>query len=1104
MIDIKTTQLYKKITSKENIFTAIYSVESYIFERQLLDEEDITLLNALVDRYNDKIICEVIERCEKKLEDILCNKDSLFNVSVYFKFKKIDRNDQGEFVAKSRPIHSADLISQICIVCMLNILMFEDSPEKGRQLSEISNMLPSYFYGNIPSTDIDNLFIPWIKKYKEYTQDVIEGFHNYKENKRYKYEITLDIQNFFPSINPNIIYKLIKNSFAHLYPESELDCLDQVLFKLLYFKLSIDPEDYYEYYGKVVNEEKYDEFIGNADFYTLGIPQGLPQSYFFGNLCMIQVDSFIKREIEGEFFYYVDDSTIFSNTDFSNPQTFRICINNINKYLEEYCKKDKETPYIACQKFNSYLNYLIRIHEEEKSTCEDITTKDDEWGGIFFIAKQASVISHDLFSSIDDSDDYTLKEKVEALLNEINQEIIRLKKHENESATKYKNRIKLLIRYKKFYSFRLLLLKLHESKGDNLYDGMDDNEEKDYNTRYCDILKNEDPKILNECKELVEEDIFWAESLLMIKNLKSNKKKQKELTNNIIAFERKLFGEKLKSLYYKKYINGLKLELSLINDVYKSLSSKIKIYFPDYRSINTSYLKTEIDSYLNKYIVSSNALNAVNEILNIKGSYNNFVFKYSVSYQRRFLNTLFSHLFSVPISDEGNIIKINGQSIRYFELRILVLLRNSRFHLETFKEKIHHIITDIDNNGYQKIDLTLLDVLPIFRKHVAEPKDIDRLILLHKYVNSLWKNGSKFLYFYTLHNEEHSVELIKLVTKLMRAINFLTLKQSDYFILFSACYLHDISMVIYPDIYQFIPDKKKSEQIYTIFKERLKKIDNYQDIKYRDEIKKFIVDNYQDVNNFFETKIREEHAKLSANFIIKKNKEIDSILIGPEKKYIAEVSESHGYNTYDIYGLKSTAKSDIINLKYLMILLRLADLMDMVKDRVSINILKQNIKYMPSESKFHWISHLVTDKCEIKSNYYHNPSNVNKYCQNGSVVEEFIVELTLNMKRLQNVNTINRCSYMSCQLDKTNQKLEIEIHEDSTKQEFENCSNCYFLCKWMRVKNQYLFDELYDLQRYLNRNINNLFKSKIKVVLNYEDLNSISAEYIDIVRNRIS
>ena len=37
------------------------------------------------------------------------------------------------------------------------------------------------------------------------------------------------------------------------------------------------------------------------------------------------------------------------------------------------------------------------------------------------------------------------------------------------------------------------------------------------------------------------------------------------------------------------------------------------------------------------------------------------------------------------------------------------------------------------------------------------------MIQIHRFTNEIWKNGSKFLYFYTLHNEEHAIALIKAI-----------------------------------------------------------------------------------------------------------------------------------------------------------------------------------------------------------------------------------------------------------------------------------------------------------------------------------------------------
>ena len=81
---------------------------------------------------------------------------------------------------------------------------------------------------------------------------------------------------------------------------------------------------------------------------------------------------------------------------------------------------------------------------------------------------------------------------------------------------------------------------------------------------------------------------------------------------------------------------------------------------------------------------------------------------------------------------------------------------------------------------------------------------------------------------------------------------------------------------------------------------------------------------------------------------------------------VARVSKSHGADVHEIYGPKSTAKDDVVSLKYLMLLIRLADLQDVANDRVNYYLLRQNIKNLSLTSRYHWISHLITDKIELE------------------------------------------------------------------------------------------------------------------------------------------
>jgi len=88
----------------------------------------------------------------------------------------------------------------------------------------------------------------------------------------------------------------------------------------------------------------------------------------------------------------------------------------------------------------------------------------------------------------------------------------------------------------------------------------------------------------------------------------------------------------------------------------------------------------------------------------------------------------------------------------------------------------------------------------LFRVQVKRPEWVDDLIITHRLIKGLWYNGSKFLNSYTVHNEEHAVTLINKLLEVINWIDYFALKDVDYYILFLACYLHDISMVIHPDL----------------------------------------------------------------------------------------------------------------------------------------------------------------------------------------------------------------------------------------------------------------------------------------------------------------
>lgn len=231
--------------------------------------------------------------------------------------------------------------------------------------------------------------------------------------------------------------------------------------------------------------------------------------------------------------------------------------------------------------------------------------------------------------------------------------------------------------------------------------------------------------------------------------------------------------------------------------------------------------------------------------------------------------------------------------------------------------------------------------------------------------------------------------------------------------------------------------------------------------------------------------------KICALFI-KQYKEINFIQESL-RQLVADVSESHGFDAKDVYGLRSKAKSDCIGLKYIMILLRLADCLDMTKDRMSLNILKHNINNMPQVSKFHWISHMAIDRCNLRSSYSINSGEMSdgrkSLLHRKRIKETIIVDIDVNAKQNTRVKNDSPCigwkRVLKKDIEEKKEKNSIilEIGPESG-----GCSEkehkCHFLCKWMEVKNRYLFKELAELQKYLGRN-DSIFDTKFEIHINY-------------------
>lgn len=188
--------------------------------------------------------------------------------------------------------------------------------------------------------------------------------------------------------------------------------------------------------------------------------------------------------------------------------------------------------------------------------------------------------------------------------------------------------------------------------------------------------------------------------------------------------------------------------------------------------------------YKDKNLLKSNM--AINN--NKNDTFNLYGIKDEMIDYKEYLNNFFMDFFEC---EESIIVNKKGRTLKFWEYRILSSLHNKMFNrddffdlLEDITENYEYLCHEVDTN-FEKIRAIVDDNLGI-------SKDKDVIMCLHYYVHCVWKNGSKDLTFFTLHNQEHSIELIQNYMKLSpKLLNRFSLDKDEKFILFSACYLHD-------------------------------------------------------------------------------------------------------------------------------------------------------------------------------------------------------------------------------------------------------------------------------------------------------------------------
>ena len=1074
----------ERLFSKQNIYLALYSVESYISNRELLDKEDKEELSRLKDKFNEENIEKWIWEIQERLHQLIDGINYL-HAKVFFKPKKYDKeSDKIVF----RPLHSSSLLDQMTVVAMLNILIYDFDTDDKIVMSNFSRLIPHNFYGNRVAYEPEKLFKPWQEQYKEYTSKANDYYRKFHENGEYKWEVNLDLENFFPSINPVCLYNYIAQQIPVEYSEEDKKMLCKILEKLVFVEIDkLNKEDLKIYLG----EKEY----RNCRF-AIGLPQGLPQSYFLANLLMVQVEKFYKNIFPGEMVFYVDDSAVFTN-EIIDIEDFEQKIKTVNETITTWMDElyEQKNQFISPELLEFVDEkielYGISIHPPgDKSTISNIA--DSKKGEVYIhcIGRETSKTAFDINTSFSDEESRILFFFLESILKAVKKELeqIDLELKEEQLIAddkKYKESYrKKLVRYKKFFKYRYKDLQYRQKS-----DTQSLQEELLNDLKFLDENGDRRNSLL-EFFEMYNEDTLGATISFVLKAIREMGEDYSVLVKKIMKLNQLLFKKNNKNssyLYaaYREYIEHFKYKNSEVS-AYTTLKRLVKE--------RTSYVRKKTDNIKINFVKNElKRIHGEHPIKNIMGlsfcNTANLVITNSCEIRRECINAFLSGLMQIEISDDVVLQKKNNRKITYSELRILIYLRNSHFVLEDFEKAKEDFVRD----EYQHaIDYSIIQVLGVFRTFVSVPAYIDNLILVHKYTCDVWKNGSKHLYFYTLHNQEHAVDLIQNSLKIIRAIDYIDISKNDYYVLFTACYLHDISMVTFPNLDLIHSETFESNKIYSDFVKNIRdELKNSSLAK--QPVKKLLKEYYLRVDSFYERLVRDNHARNSATEI--RNRQelcfIDSAL----REIVAEVSEAHGYNVNDIYKIKSTASSKLWSQKFTKIILRLADLLDMSNYRVSALVLNHNLDNMGETSRFYWLSHLITMGYEIETDYYLNEDKKENFLEENSIIEKIMLRVDVELPQLTHENPYG-CKEMGLEsIDKTKMKTKCGRACTSDK--------CNFLCKWFVQKNYYLFLELASLQEYLESLPDNYFKPEIEVIVNYSDKNKLSSKQFTLLKKYV-
>ncbi|KIL42024.1 hypothetical protein SD70_04025 [Gordoniibacillus kamchatkensis] len=341
----------------------------------------------------------------------------------------------------------------------------------------------------------------------------------------------------------------------------------------------------------------------------------------------------------------------------------------------------------------------------------------------------------------------------------------------------------------------------------------------------------------------------------------------------------------------------------------------------------------------------------------------------SILWKKSFVS-LFQVLFNIDLSKGINVFKKSWTSsqsplLYHWQYRILNYLFSNKFSVTIFLQQMDKVLCDMESKTIVDFEQIKLD--HIVKHYVTDLEHRDNFILIANFVEGSWKNGSKECYFFTLHNHEHARYLVYRLHEIFERSGFsIYLNSKEAFRLFSACFLHDFGMLSEPTKHRLHDTNKMDIQhlqneIRQILQVAVARNPGSVDLELQQ-----IYEIFGNVERVRENIVRVEHPYISEKELVGDYPDLP--LSVAERRDIGVISAAHGWGKAEVINISDDLHDGKhpIHLKLLSLLLRIADLSDVSKERVRREVLERNYHRMSDTSVFHWIKHLSVDKLTIE------------------------------------------------------------------------------------------------------------------------------------------